>query len=108
MSTEYGNSEALEDYSMELGCLDGILDAEVYDAVVVLVDFNADLRKSGRFSKLPMSFLNNSNLILVGLSDPQVASNMSTWHSDDFPRSHGSTMFVFLSLCLIVVHPTLR
>ena len=42
MPTEYGNSEALEDYNMELRYLDGILDAEVYDAVVVLGDFNAD------------------------------------------------------------------
>ena len=41
MPTEYGNSEALEDYNMELGYLDGMWDAEVYDAVVVLGDFNA-------------------------------------------------------------------
>ena len=33
-----------------------------------------------------MSFLNNSNLIPVDLSDPQMASNMSTWHSADFSK----------------------
>ena len=61
MPTVYGNSEALEDYNMELRYLDWILDSEVFDAVVVLGDFNADLCKSGRFSKLLMSFLNDFN-----------------------------------------------
>ena len=41
----------------------------ISDAVVVLGDFNTDLRKSGRFSKLLVSFLNNSTLIPVGLSN---------------------------------------
>ena len=41
---------------MELGYQDGLLDSEVYDGVIVVGDFNADLRKSGRFSRL-LSFL---------------------------------------------------
>ena len=55
-----------------------------------------------------MSFLNNSNLIPVGLSDPQVPVICLHGTVMIFPKSHGSTMPVFLSLCLIVVHPTLR
>ena len=69
MPVEYGDSTALDEYNMELGYLDGLLDIEDYNEVVILGDFNADLRKSGRFSRSLSSFLNNTNLLPVGLSD---------------------------------------
>ena len=52
-----------------------------------------------------MSFLNNSNLIAVSFSDPEVANNMTKWHSFDFSKESWID-YVIPRLCLIVVHPT--
>ena len=50
MPVDYGN--ALDEYINELGFLEGLLDNEVYDYVVILADFNTDLHtQDGHCSK---------------------------------------------------------
>ena len=43
MPVDYGDSDALDDYIIEHGFLEGLLDNEVYDYVVTLADCITDL-----------------------------------------------------------------
>ena len=57
----------MDDYITELGYISGLLETVDHDAVVILGDFNADLRSAkSRFSRELKSFLMRCNLLLVG------------------------------------------
>lgn len=93
MPVDYGNSETLDEYVSELGILEGLLDEEVYDHVVILGDFNSDIRKpERRFSARLCCFLNDYNLVTAGLGDVDEATR-STWHTMILYTNHGSITF---------------
>ena len=85
---DYGDSDALDVYVSEFGFLEGILDNESYDHVIVMGDLNTDLRRRGdRFASRLTHFLREYNLEVAGLDDI-VTNSRYTWHSHDF--QHGS------------------
>ena len=56
-----------------------------HDQVVLMGDFNADIRRSDRrFARLLNSFLICHNLTAVGLEDASATTAQKTWHSHDF------------------------
>ena len=57
MPVDYGDGDALNEYIMELGFLEGTLEIVQYDHVLLLGDFNTDLRYISRFSGRPGIFL---------------------------------------------------
>ena len=74
----------MDDYITELGYISGLLETVDHDAVVILGDFNADLRSAkSRFSRELKSFLMRCNLLLVG-QDSVHFNHMSSWLSSDF------------------------
>lgn len=84
MPTNYRDRSSYEDYISELGFLEGLLEFEHYDHVVILGDFNADLRfLEGRFSAKLSSFVSDHKLSALGLDDNS-AWQWHTWHSHDF------------------------
>ena len=51
LPVNYGDSASFDDFITELGYLDGLLESEMYDHVIVMGDFNIDLRRrEGKFS----------------------------------------------------------
>ena len=87
LPVDYGDSDALDVYVSELGFLEGILDNESYDHVIVMGDLNTDLRHGDRFASRLTHFLREYNLEVAGLDDIDTNSRY-TWHSHDF--QHGS------------------
>ena len=86
MPVDYGDCNARDEYITELGFLEGLLDMEVYDHVVLLGDFNADLhRNESRFSARMSSFLSEYDLMVIRMEDAGT-ENRSTWHSYDMCR----------------------
>ena len=65
---------------MELGFLEGTLEIVQYDHVLLLSDFNTDLRYISGFSGRLGSFLLEHSFSAVGLRDSN-ASCMNTWHN---------------------------
>ena len=62
--------------------MDGLLESEMHDHVIVMGDFNTDLRRSeGKFSVSLCSFLKDHNLLAVGLNDSAVVGQRCTWHN---------------------------
>ena len=86
MPVDYGDRESSENYDAEIGFLEGLLESDVYDGVVILGDFNADLdSKKGRFIRKVNSLLGRCELLAVGL-DMFSRTGLHTWHSPDFSQ----------------------
>ena len=65
LPVDYGDLCSAEDYSTKLGFLEGLLNSVVFDAVLFLGDFNADLYSmAGRFSHKLDSVLKENHLIV--------------------------------------------
>ena len=81
----YGDTLSLNDYISEIGYLESNLDMNDHDEVIILGDFNADLRsQNSRMSRQLASFISDWDLFTVGLNDPVLSSKASTWHRSDF------------------------
>ena len=85
MPVECGSVVNREEYISELGVVEGLLEIDDHDQVVLMGDFNADIRRSDRrFARLLNSFLICHNLTAVGLEDASATTVQNTWHSHDF------------------------
>ena len=81
MPVDYGDTQSLDEYISEIGCLEGVDD---YDEVIILGDFNSDLRnEKNRMSRRLVSFITDWNLTAVGLNDLTMSSSTCTWHRSD-------------------------
>ena len=67
MPVDYGDDDALNEYIMELGFLEGTLEIVQYDHVLLLGDFNNDLRYISSFSGRLESFLLEHSFSAVDL-----------------------------------------
>ena len=81
MPVECGSVVNREEYISELGVVEGLLEIDDHDQVVLMGDFNADIRRSDRrFARFLNSFLICHNLTAVGLEDASATTAQNTWH----------------------------
>ena len=88
MPVDYGCRVSMENYNVELGYIEGLLESEVYDDIIILGDFNVDLScKKGRFTKPLEAFLLRCELNVIGLKDNTGnCQQFYTWDNDSFSQ----------------------
>ena len=95
MPVDYGDSDSLDEYLSQLGCLESLLESDEYIGTVVLGHFNADLCQiKSRLARQLGTFVSESHLTVVGINDQARLDGLSTWHRSDFPAHSWIDYFV--------------
>ena len=72
MPIDYGDCTAYDEHIAKLGFVEGLLDMEVYDHIVLMGDFDADLhRNESRFLASMSSLLSEYSLVVTRMEDMQ-------------------------------------
>ena len=84
MHVDYGDCTAYDEYIVELGFVEGLLDMKVHDHMALMRDFNDDLHRNEIWCSASMSsLLSEYSLVVTGMEDAR-SMHRSTWHSHDF------------------------
>ena len=70
MPVDYGDTLSLNDYFSEISYLESILDMNDHDEVIILGDFNADIRSQNSRRSRQLAPFSHWDLFTVGLNDP--------------------------------------
>ena len=71
LPTDYGTSDSHSDYLHSLGELEGFIDTQSFDHLVIAGDFNADFRRQGLHVQALKSFMNDNDLLAADLAYQQ-------------------------------------
>ena len=94
MPVDYGGSESLDDYTTEIGFLESLAESDDHNGIVLLGDFNADLRQmKRRFARNLDTFVSEHRMVVVGVGD-LAHIGLNTWHSADFASQTWIDYFV--------------
>ena len=71
LSTDYGTSGSHSDYLHSLGELEGFIDTQSFNHLVIAGDFNADFRRQELHVQALKSFMDDNNLLAADLAYQQ-------------------------------------
>ena len=84
MPVDYGNQQSFDDFTEQLGYLEGLASSVEFDTLICIGDFNTDFNNPSRFTRALNVFMSENDLQKVGLDS---IGDTFSWASDDVTRT---------------------